>query len=249
MGRALLEGELEEWLEGAHVDRGWELAPILAEHGYSPAVLERRLEVFSPTQRPAVCTMLARSLAARGLAAGLGDGAARISDIVSALKSYTYLDRGEGQSVDVTEGLESTLVLRHPKLADMRVERDYAPDLPRLWVHGSELNQVWTNIIDNAIDATGGTGTIILRTRQESDRVVVEIEDDGPGMPAQVAAQAFDPFFTTKEPGMGTGLGLNISHNIIVTQHGGTISVDSSPGRTCFRVELPSAPSAATAPG
>jgi signal transduction histidine kinase len=194
-----------------------------------------------------VCTTLARSLAARSLAAGIGDGATRISDIVAALRSYSYLDRGTRQSVDVTEGLESTLVLLRAKLAGMHVERDYQPDLPSVWVNGSALNQVWTNIIDNAIDATGGSGRIILRTRHSGDAagdgcLVVEIEDDGPGMPPDVVAQVFDPFFTTKEPGKGTGLGMNISHNIVVAEHNGTIAVESRPGRTCFRVEVPLAP-------
>jgi signal transduction histidine kinase len=155
------------------------------------------------------------------------------------MRTYVYLDQGTTQTVDVTDGLESTLVLLRAKMTGMTVARDYAPDLPAVCVRGSELNQVWTNIIDNACDATGGTGTLTIRTRRAGNDVVVEIEDDGPGMPPEVAERVFEPFFTTKEPGKGTGLGLNISRNIVVGHHHGTISVRSRPGATCFRVELP----------
>jgi signal transduction histidine kinase len=142
--------------------------------------------------------------------------------------------------VDITDGLESTLVLLGSKLKHgVAVHRQYAEHLPRIRAHGSELNQVWTNIIDNAIDAMGGHGNLTVRTAARDGSVVVEIEDDGPGMPPQVAARVFDPFFTTKPPGQGTGLGLNISHNIVVQEHHGRIAVDSKLGRTTFRVSLP----------
>lgn len=121
----------------------------------------------------------------------------------------------------------------------MRIERRYAPDVPRIEVPGNELNQVWTNVVDNAVDATGGTGTLVIRTSVADGWVVVELEDDGPGMAPGVAERVFDPFFTTKPPGSGTGLGLTISHTVVVRQHGGRMSVDSEPGRTSFRVELP----------
>jgi signal transduction histidine kinase len=155
------------------------------------------------------------------------------------MRSYTYLDRGTWQTVDVTEGIESTLVLMRSKLGDMRVERRCAPDVPPIEVRGNELNQVWTNVIDNAIYATGGAGTLVIHTSVADGWVVVELEDDGPGMAPGVAERVFDPFFTTKPPGSGTGLGLNISHTIVVRQHGGRMSVESRPGRTCFRVGLP----------
>ena len=182
---------------------------------------------------------LGHTATATSLSDGILTAARRISEIVAAMRSYTYLDRGAWQTVDVTEGTESTLVLMRSKLGDMRVERRYAPDVPRIEVRGNELNQVWTNVIDNAVYATGGTGTLVIPTSVADGWVAVELEDDGPGMVPGVAERVFDPFFTTKPPGSGTGLGLNISHTIVVRQHGGRMSVESEPGRTCFHVELP----------
>ena len=153
---------------------------------------------------------------------------------------YTFMDQAPVQAVDVNQGLENTLVMLRSKLrAGITVRREYAENLPRIEAYGSELNQVWTNLIDNAIDAMDGQGELVVRTRQEDGLVVVEIEDNGPGIPPAVQPHVFDPFFTTKAPGSGTGLGLNISHHIIVDKHGGTIEVRSQPGSTCFEVKLP----------
>jgi signal transduction histidine kinase len=150
------------------------------------------------------------------------------------------MDQAPVQSVDVREGLDNTLIILHNKIKKgVTVIREYAEDLPVIEAFASELNQVWTNIIDNAIDAMGGEGTLIVRTRRDGPWVVVEIEDDGPGIPAENLSKIFDPFFTTKGPGEGTGLGLNISRNLIVQKHRGEISVKSSPGSTCFAVRLP----------
>jgi signal transduction histidine kinase len=163
-----------------------------------------------------------------------------MAEIIKALKAYTYMDQAPVQSVDVHEGLDNTLVMLRNKLKmGIDVHRQYAENLPRLQAYGSELNQVWTNIIDNAVDAMQGRGELTLRTRQEEQWVVVEIEDTGPGIPPAVQAKIFDPFFTTKAPGKGTGLGLNISHNIIVQKHKGKITVRSQPGKTCFEIRLP----------
>jgi signal transduction histidine kinase len=140
----------------------------------------------------------------------------------------------------VHEGLDNTLIILRSKTKQgIQIVREYAPDLPRITAYGSELNQVWTNIIDNAIDAMDGKGAIAIRTRREGEEVVIEIEDEGPGIPLEIQPQIFDPFFTTKAPGRGTGLGLNISYNIIVEKHGGAIKVDSEVGRTVFQVRLP----------
>jgi signal transduction histidine kinase len=207
--------------------------------GLEPDDLDDLADATDPRRLGAAVSLLAQGHAATGLAAAIAEGARRISEIVSALRSYSYLDRGTVQVVDLTEGIESTLVLLQAKLKEMVVLREYAPALPPVPVRGNELNQVWTNIVDNAIDATGGTGTLTIRTAATDEAVVVEIEDDGPGMPPDVAARVFDPFFTTKAPGQGTGLGLNISFNIVVQQHGGEIAVDSAPGRTTFRVSVP----------
>jgi signal transduction histidine kinase len=150
------------------------------------------------------------------------------------------MDQAPVQSVDVRKELDNTLIILHNKLkSGVTVVREYAKDLPFIEAYASELNQVWTNIIDNAIDAMAGEGKLIVRTYQEDPWLVVEIEDDGPGIPDEIQSKIFDPFFTTKGPGDGTGLGLNISRNLIVQKHGGQISVLSKPGSTCFSVRLP----------
>jgi signal transduction histidine kinase len=164
----------------------------------------------------------------------------RISELVSAVKSYSQLDRATVQEVRVTDGLESTLVMLGHKLrGGITVRREYADGVPLVEASPGELNQVWTNLIDNAVDAMEGEGTLTVRTYADDHAVVVEIGDTGPGMTEQVAAHAFEPFFTTKEVGKGTGLGLDISRRIVVEHHGGEITVDSEPGRTVVRVRLP----------
>ncbi len=174
------------------------------------------------------------------LLAEISLSAAQISEIVSALKTYSFLDQAPVQRVDVHEGLENTLViLRSALKAGITVRREYASNLPDIEAYGSELSQVWTNIIHNAIDALDGRGQITIRTHQEEDQVVVEIIDNGPGIPGDVKARLFEPFFTTKPLGQGTGLGLHISYNIVVMHHGGDIKVSSQPGETCFQIWLP----------
>jgi signal transduction histidine kinase len=144
------------------------------------------------------------------------------------------------QSVDVREGLENTLIILHSKLKQgVTVVKEYADDLPAIDAYASELNQVWTNLIDNAIDAMDGEGTLVIRAWEEKPWLVVEIEDNGEGISEEHLSKVFDPFFTTKGPGEGTGLGLNISRNLVVQKHQGEITVASRPGRTCFTVRLP----------
>lgn len=233
------EQDVEDWLERHGVEPAWELAPTFVTAGFATGDLDALAARLDPESIAPSLSFLANAVTATSLSDGIAAAAGRISDIVAALRSYSYLDRGTWQTVDITEGLESTLVLMHAKLRDMRIERDYSPDLPPVEVRGTELNQVWTNIIDNAVEATDGSGMLALRAFMNDGRVVVELEDDGPGMSAAIAERVFDPFFTTKAPGAGTGLGLNISHNIVVRQHAGDISVSSRPGSTRFRVELP----------
>jgi signal transduction histidine kinase len=164
----------------------------------------------------------------------------RISAIVRAVKDYSYLDQAPIQDVDLREGLENTLViLAHKIKGGIRIKREYATDLPRIEAYASELNQVWTNVIDNAIDAMNGEGEIRLKASIQDAHAVVEICDTGPGIPPEVQRRMFEPFFTTKPPGIGTGLGLHISYNIVVQRHGGRIEVSSQPGETCFKVILP----------
>jgi signal transduction histidine kinase len=176
----------------------------------------------------------------RTLLAEVKDATARVSGLVAAVRSYSQLDRAAVQRIDVTEGLDSTVVMLAYKLKDVSVERDFATDVPIIEAIPGELNQVWTNLIDNAVDAMDGVGSLRLSTRVDDfGHVVVEIADTGPGMPADVRARAFEPFYTTKDVGKGTGLGLDISRRIIEDRHSGDISIDSEPGRTVMRVTLP----------
>jgi signal transduction histidine kinase len=165
--------------------------------------------------------------------------ASRISSIVGATKGYAYLDQAPVQRLPVTKGIDDTLVILEAKLGDIAVRRDYAPDTPEIEGWGSELNQVWTNILDNAIDAMNGHGEITIQVKPtDVGGVEVRMCDNGPGIPAETLPKLFEPFFTTKPPGVGSGLGLHLSHNIVV-QHGGEIEVDSRPGQTCFAISLP----------
>jgi signal transduction histidine kinase len=179
----------------------------------------------------------------RALLSEVKDATARVSGLVAAVRSYSQLDRASVQRIDVTEGLDSTVVMLAYKLSNVSVERDFAADLPTIEAIPGELNQVWTNLIDNAVDAMDGVGTLRLSTRLDDlGRVAVEIADTGPGMGPDVQARAFEPFYTTKDVGKGTGLGLDISRRIIVERHSGDISIDSQPGRTVMRVTLPVRP-------
>ena len=238
--RSEREADLEDWLYEIGMDNGWELAPGLVEMGYDGEKLARLAAGFSSAQVAYVVDRAASRYAMFGILREICQGSNRVAEIVRALKSFTYLDQAPVQNVDIHRGLDDTLIILRSKLKrGVAVTRDYADDLPPLEARGTELNQVWTNIIDNAVDAMDGEGAILLRTRWEDPWVVVEIEDNGPGIPEEVQGQLFDPFFTTKAPGKGTGLGLNISHNIVVQKHGGHITVDSRPGKTRFRIELP----------
>jgi signal transduction histidine kinase len=234
------EAELEAWLEEQGIEQAWDVAPTLADLGYELAALERLTGDYSPSQFPAVIYWLGDTYTLYSLLEEISQGAGRISELVKALKGYTYLDQAPIQTVDIHEGLDSTLVILRSKLKPgITVHREYADDLPRIQAFGSELNQVWTNLIDNAIDAMDGQGELTLRTRHDDHWVVVEVEDNGAGIPEEILPNIFDPFVTTKAPGSGTGLGLNISHNIVVQKHQGRMDVASEPGRTRFEVRIP----------
>jgi signal transduction histidine kinase/predicted CoA-binding protein len=238
------EEEVEAWLEARQVPDAGALAPTLVTLGYETAGLDE-LAVKAGDGLPVVVRWLAANHLVWNRLAEISHGAGRISEIVKALKGYSYLDQAPVQDVDVHEGIDSTLViLRHKLKAGIKVTRDYAPDLPRISAWGSELNQVWTNILDNAADALAdrikdGSAEITIRTRREGDFVVVEIGDNGPGIPAEIQERIFEAFFTTKPPGKGTGLGLDISYRIVVHRHRGDIRVTSRPGQTTFVVKLP----------
>ena len=239
LSRSDREYELETWLEDQGIDDAWEFAPTLVNLGYGTGELAELAEALAARQFPTVVAWLSCIYTIYSLLEEIGEGTGRIVQIVKALKTYTYLDQAPVQSVDVHEGLDSTLVMLRSKLkTGVSVHREYAGDLPHIQAYGSELNQVWTNIIDNATDAMGGHGEIILRTCQQDQWVVIEIEDNGPGIPEAIQPNVFDPFYTTKPPGEGTGMGLNISHNIVVQKHKGKIAVRSQPGKTCFEIKL-----------
>ena len=234
------EEELLEQLEALGVSEPWRLAEPLAVAGVDRAWLEQLSAKAGPATDAAL-QWIAASLTAGRLAAELEESTERMSSLVGAVKSYSYMDRGELVEVDLHEGLETTLAVLGYKLKHTEIEvvRDYDRALPKLTVRGSELNQVWTNLLDNAIDALGAEGTITISTRAEGECAVVEIADDGPGIPDEVAAQIFDPFFTTKDVGAGTGLGLATARRIVVDRHDGSITLETKPGRTSFRVRLP----------
>jgi signal transduction histidine kinase len=236
-----LEEELTEWLSDHAVERAWLLAPTLASRGLTPDWCEQVRHVLGDGPVGPGFEWIASALALTDLLGEVKEATGRVSELVAAVRSYSQLDRAAVQLTDVTEGLESTLVMLGHKLeGHVRVVRDYDPELPRIEVMAGELNQVWTNLIDNAVDAMGEGGTLSVRTRRDPDGwVVVEIGDSGPGMSDETRQHAFEPFFTTKPVGKGTGLGLDISRRIIVDRHGGDISIDSRPGDTVLRVRIP----------
>jgi signal transduction histidine kinase len=234
------EEELLERLEALDVEEPWRLAEPLAVAGVDQEWLDRVAELAGPATDAAL-RWVAASLTAGRLAGELEESTERMSSLVTAVKSYAYMDRGELVEVDLHEGLETTLAVLGYKLkhTEIAIVREYDRALPKLMVRGSELNQVWTNLLDNAIDALGQRGTITITTRADGNCAVVEIADDGPGIPDDVAAQIFDPFFTTKDVGAGTGLGLATARRIVVDRHDGSLTLDTQPGRTAFRVRLP----------
>jgi signal transduction histidine kinase/predicted CoA-binding protein len=239
LDRSDREYEIETWLSENGIEKTWELAPTLVDLGYERNELEALAEAFSNQQMPIIIDWLEASYSIYLLLEEIAQGAGRIAEIVKALKSYAYLDQAPVQSVDVHEGLNNTLImLRHKLKEGITVKRDYDERIPKIEAYGGELNQVWTNLIDNAIDAMDGKGQITIRSKYEPPWVAVDVEDNGPGIPEEVQSKLFSPFFTTKPVGKGTGLGLNISYKII-EKHGGDIKVYSHPGRTRFTVRLP----------
>jgi signal transduction histidine kinase/predicted CoA-binding protein len=240
LARSDREEALEDWLEAQGYGELWEIVPPMVSLGYGPEELKELIDYFTKEKFPAAMTWLAGSFTFSSLMGEVHEGASRISGIVKALKSYAYLDQAPVQSVDIHEGLDDTLVLlRNTLKAGIHLKREYAEVMPRIQGYGSELNQVWTNLIDNAVDAMQGKGELVVRTHWDGDWVVVEIQDDGPGIPENHLDRIFEPFFTTKPPGKGTGLGLDISYNIIVNKHRGDIQAHSRPGKTVFEVRLP----------
>jgi signal transduction histidine kinase len=234
------EDELAERLQALGVADAWQVAEPLAAAGVDEAWLARVAAAAGPATGSAI-GWVAAMLAAQGLASELQESTRRMSDLVAAVKTYAYMDRGEFVQVDLHEGLETTLKVLGHKLKHTAIElvRDYDRTLPKLTVRGSELNQVWTNLLDNAIDALDGRGTITITTRRESSSAIVDISDDGPGIPDEACDRVFESFFTTKDVGRGSGLGLATARRIVADRHDGALTFDSKPGRTTFHVALP----------
>ena len=249
----LLQGEREdaitEWLEDYGVEDAWKLAEPLAAGEVEPGTLESlmmRWRDDSTELREMGLRWLALSFDVMSMIKNGLNGAERISTLVQSMKSYSYMDRAAQQQVNIHNGIEDTLRLFAFKLKQgIKVNRNYAQDLPEIMAFGSELNQVWTNLIDNAIDSLnegtpdGGNPTIIIRTCRKGNCLRVEVEDNGPGIPADVKNRILEPFFTTKPMGKGSGLGLDVVRRIVENRHGGSIMVESEPGKTCFVVLLP----------
>jgi signal transduction histidine kinase len=234
------EDAMLERLEACGVDEAWRLAEPLAVAGVDEAWLTQVHDLAGPATGAAL-RWVAASLTARNLAVDLLDSASRMGDLVGAIKAYAYMDRGALVQVDVHEGLKTTLVMLGHKLKHTSIDvvKDFDRSLPQLTVRGSELNQVWTNLIDNAIDAMGERGTLTISTVRDGPCVRVDVADDGPGIPAEAQPHVLDPFFTTKPVGQGTGLGLDTARQIVEEHHAGTLGFDTGPDGTTFRVWLP----------
>ncbi|HEX8630203.1 MAG TPA: ATP-binding protein [Catenuloplanes sp.] len=233
------EDELIDWLDRRGLDAGWELAPILVGAGIDADWLDRIADTVPAEHLSNGLRWVTYALETEMLMNEINDATHRISALVGAAKQYSQLDRAAHQNIDLHDGLDSTLVMLGRKLAGLTVAKEYDRGIPLVPAYPAELNQVWTNLIDNAVAAMSGAGTLTLRTRLDGDCVLVEVGDTGPGVPPELTQKIFEPFFTTKPVGEGTGLGLDISYRIVVQRHRGDLSVVSSPGDTRFQVRLP----------
>ena len=233
------EETIENWLNAENVDEAWELAPVLVNARIGEDELEKLKGTVPPQELTNALRWLTANITTRDLLKSITHSTERISELVSAVKSYSFMDQAPWQEIDVHEGIENTLIILGHKLKNATVTRDFDRTLPQICAYGGELNQVWTNLIDNAIYAVNGTGKIDIRTRRDGPFFVVEISDNGSGIPTEAQPHIFSvPFFTTKGRS-GTGLGLVISHRIVVERHGGKIEFSTGPTGTRFSVRLP----------
>jgi signal transduction histidine kinase len=233
------EDELTDWFDGHGLTGAYQLAPTFVQAGLEVGWLEQVLALVGDDMLEGAVRWLNYTLETELLMNEIEDSTTRISTLVTAAKQYSQMDRAPHQVLDIHELIDSTLLMLSRKLGDVHVVKDYDRSLPDIPVYGAELNQVWTNLIDNALQAMDGTGTLTIRTSRTEDCVQVEIADTGPGIPDDIVNRIFEPFFTTKPVGEGTGLGLDISWRIVVHKHHGDLSVESRPGDTRFRVRLP----------
>jgi signal transduction histidine kinase len=234
------EDAISTWLDGHGVDNSWILASTLTSAGLQEPWLDNAAKVLGASELGPGLNWISATLLTASLVDQIDNALGRISQLVAAVKEYSYMDRAPEQEVDVHQGVEQTLVVLDHKLRPgVQIVREYDERLPAIQANGAELNQVWTNLLENAIDVLEGSGRILIRTHRDGDTVVVEIADDGPGIPTDLVSRIFDPFFTTKDVGKGTGLGLDTVRRIVVDAHHGDISVESIPGDTRFVVRLP----------
>jgi signal transduction histidine kinase len=238
--RSDLEDELTTWLEGKGLDEAWDYAGWLVEDGWTVPTLDEAIVGIEAGHLKPILRWFTVGVSLFSLSEEIREGAERISSLVGSVKTYAYLDQAPAQLVDVHKGLEDTLVVLRQKIGPgIQIERNYAADLPRIEAHGSELNQVWTNLIDNALDAMGESGKLVLSTHQDGPGIRVTLCDSGPGIPDDILERVFEPFFTTKPPGVGTGLGLHIVYNIVCQRHSGSVRIEEREGMNCFVIELP----------
>ncbi len=233
------EDELLDWMEEREVQRPTDLAPPLVAAGIGTGWLDQLADRVPAHLLESGLRWIVYSLETEQLMSEIEDATGRVSALVGAAKQYSQMDRSAQQTFDVHDGLEATLVMMGKKLAGLEVVTDFDRSLPLLPGFPGELNQVWTNLLDNAAGAMDGQGTLTVRTAREGDSVLVEVGDTGPGVPPELQRRIFEPFFSTKPVGEGTGLGLDISFRIVVNRHGGDLRVRSEPGDTRFQVRLP----------
>ena len=233
------EDEIAVWLDDyCKIEDAWEKAATFVDSGFTLADLQEQVQDTPTSQLGPVLSWLNCAHLATRLLEEIEQSVTRISALIGMVKAYTFMDQAPIQPVDIHQGLDNTLSMLHNELGDVQVVREYDPSLPIVEARGSELNQAWTSLIDNAIDAMQGKGTLSLITRNENDYVMVEVADTGGGIPDEILPHIFEPFFTTKGVGAGVGLGLDMVYRI-ATQHGGSIDVQSQPGHTRFIVRIP----------
>jgi signal transduction histidine kinase len=235
-----LEDRFGQWFDEHEVADGWDLAPVFVQAGVTEEFLDHLAAAVDPSGFEPAVRWLSRALESELLMGEIQDATTRVSNLIAAAKQYSQMDRAPYQVVDVHELLDSTLAMLSPKLGDgIEVTKDYDRSVPSIPAYAAELNQVWTNLIDNAIGAMGGSGRLTIRTSADDEFLTVRIGDTGPGVPEEIRSRIFEPFFTTKPFGEGTGLGLDISWRIVVNKHHGDLKLESRPGDTWFVVRLP----------
>jgi signal transduction histidine kinase len=232
------EAALVRWLEAHNVPRAWTIAPALSETNLPIDLLDELAAITRPDVLPVAVATVAGSLRVERMAETVVDSTVRIFDLISAIKDYSYMDQAPIQDVDLAQSLENTLVMFNSRLKNVIVELNFDPDLPPVSAYGSELNQVWTELIENALESMNDMGTLRLITHLNGSMALVEVWDDGPGIDPSIRSRIFEPFFTTKAPGRGLGLGLDAVQRI-VSKHSGFVTVESKPGATCFQIRLP----------